>query len=521
MAESSGGCRQVGPEIKNYAYMKQKFPDAAAILFLMLIFWAGICYRITLPGIYMDAVNPDYIAARILFPALNNTVWVLPTIAFPILGNLYHGVQNLYVDIAVFKIFGISIETLRCAQALFGAGIVIFTYGIGVRATGNRIVSFAFSALLALDIAFISSFRTQFYIILGGEMWLFASLYVLLGNTKNGFFWSGVFYGLAIYGYFVLGFFAPAMAILVLSRPDARPVRWIAGFVMGMLTYVVGYGSLALRLGGVHEALEWIAGATRNLAPLSSKLSPIDSIQYTIQTAYYGLTNVGNEFMIFGTSQQSWWVKVKVAFFIIVALVALIRLRRSKAVLLLVLPVSYVAVAALLGNRLWVHHFSVLVPIFYLLCVAVFGELTRTSVSRAAIIAVCVLVAAGNIWQSSAFYRELEITGGTNRATSALSDLAADAVKHADTLYVFPDWGFFMSFALLTKNQIPYVIDLDQIRARKGASRHIEVAFWSKDDTEKYTNALAQNGAVNIHSASYPTRNGKEAFFTVTGDIQP
>ncbi|SEI16671.1 hypothetical protein SAMN05192544_102843 [Paraburkholderia hospita] len=487
----------------------------------MLIFWAGICYRITLPGIYMDAVNPDYIAARVLFPALKNPIWVFPTVAFPVLGNLYHGVQNLYVDIAVFKVFGISVETLRCAQALFGAGIIIFSYGVGVRATGNRIVSFAFSALLALDIAFISSFRTQFYIILGGEMWLFASLYVLWGNTKSGLFWSGVFYGLAIYGYFVLGFFAPAMAVLVLTRSDSRPSRWIAGFALGMLPYLIGYAFLALRLGGLHETLKWMAAKTQGLAPLSSKLSMIDSVRYTLHMAYLALSNIGNGLMTLGAGSEDWWVKAKVAFFVAVAIVALIRLRRSRAMLLVLLPISYVAVAVLLGNRLWVHHFGVLAPVFYLLCAAVLGDMARSGVSRGVVIGVCVLFAAGNISQSSGFFRELEITGGANRATSALNDLAADAVNRSDTLYVFPDWGFFMSFALLTKNQIPYVIDVDQIQTGKANSRHIEVAFWSKDDTGRYIDVLAQNGAVNIRSARYLTRNGKDAFFTVTGDLQP
>jgi len=501
--------------------MKYKTSDAAAVIFLMLIFWAGICYHITLPGIYMDAVNPDYIAARILFPNLNNPVWILPTIAFPVLGNLYHGVQNLYVDLAVFKMFGASIETLRCAQALFGAGIVVFSYAIGVRIAGNRLVSFAFSALLALDIAFISSFRSQFYIILGGEMWLFASLYALWGNARNAFFWSGVFYGLAIYGYFVLGFFAPAMVLLVLTRPNTRPFTWVAGFVVGMLSYVIGYAFLVLRLGGLHETLQWITGATRALSPLSSKLSLADSLRYTLQTAYYGLSNAGNGIMLVGAAQEGWWVKLKVAFFIVVSVFALVRLPRSRSMLLVTLPISYVTVAALLGNRLWVHHFSVLVPVFYLLSAVVLGEVLRKNSARWGVIIGCIFFAAANIWQSSIFHRELEITGGANRATSALNDLATDAVNRSDTLYVFPDWGFFMSFALLTRNQVPYVIDMDQINARKVGAKHIEIAFWSKEDTAKYRDLLVQNGAVNVRAGSYSTRNGKDAFFTLTGDLQP
>jgi hypothetical protein len=197
--------------------------DLIIVLVLTLIFWLGVLRQIDLPGLYMDAVNPDYLAAHVLNPGLDNPRWLIPTISFPILGNLYHGVQNFYVDLVTFSVLGISVASIRISQALFGAAIVMLLYLLTVLATRNRLAAFLGAALLATDIAFIASFRTQFYIILGGEMWLFASLVALWHGGRKGFFLSGVCYGISIYGYFVLGFFAPAMALLVMSRPEKRP----------------------------------------------------------------------------------------------------------------------------------------------------------------------------------------------------------------------------------------------------------------------------------------------------------
>ena len=138
------------PEIK-----LQRVPNAAdmvAILFVQAAFWIGILRHIELPGLYMDAVNPDYLAVQTLNPELSNPAWILPTAWFPILGNLYHGVQNYYLDLPLFWFFGSNIVTVRFSQALFGSIIVLLLYSVSIRATGNRLISFFASLALATNI---------------------------------------------------------------------------------------------------------------------------------------------------------------------------------------------------------------------------------------------------------------------------------------------------------------------------------------------------------------------------------
>ena len=85
-----------------------------------------------------------------------------------------------------FIFFGINIVSVRLAQALFGAFIVFLLYVALIRMQISRIIALVMSIGLATDIAFLASFRTQFYIILGGEAWLFCSLcFIPFNNISN------------------------------------------------------------------------------------------------------------------------------------------------------------------------------------------------------------------------------------------------------------------------------------------------------------------------------------------------
>ena len=67
-------------------------------LLLLLIFSLGVLRNNHLPGLYFDAVNPDYLAAKIL--AGNKYINHFPPWdTFPILGNYYHGVMILTLPV--------------------------------------------------------------------------------------------------------------------------------------------------------------------------------------------------------------------------------------------------------------------------------------------------------------------------------------------------------------------------------------------------------------------------------------
>ncbi|KPD15436.1 hypothetical protein ADM96_32690 [Burkholderia sp. ST111] len=525
--------------------------DFYVLSILLAIFWVGVLRHIELPGLYMDAVNPDYLAAHTLNPELNNPVWTIPTAWFPILGNLYHGVQTYYLALPIDAVFGMNIVSVRLGQALFGALIIALSFAIMIRTTGNRLLAFVAAAGLATDIAFIASFRTQNYIILAGEVWLLASILCLLlqpGPHRRAAwrpFLSGVCFGLAAYGYFVFLFFGPAVIWLAGSTAIGKTKRviaiWIGGVVVGMLPYVVGYASLVVALGDMSAAIAWIQAALHNLSPFSSQLSIWGDVANAGLLSQYAMTNTSNEFMLLGGRLHAMWPNLRLACVVLVLLCGLATTLSSKrmsnrshqtSALLIALPLVYILVASPLGTRLWAHHFSVLIPFGYLSTAIAASELMVGKDDRLlglakifpkVICVVGIVVLCLNVRQQNHFYSELEETGGVGLATNALTTLADDARPlKTSVVYVFPDWGFFMSFALLTNNQVPYALELSPnlISQHRQTANEIRIAIWKETDVQKYSALLDQYGVHSLQVQTYRRNDGVPAFYLIRGSLR-
>jgi hypothetical protein len=520
--------------------------DFWLLLVLQFVYWVGILHAVELPGLYMDAVNPEYLAARTLNPDLKNPVFALPTAFIPILGNLYHGVQNYYVGLPVFLLIGLNILALRIAQGLFGAITVAMVYLISRKATSRRFAAFAISLCLASDIAFIASFRTQFYIILGGMPWLLLSWYFASTSKRdsssgNRIILSGLFFGLSVYAYFVYLFFLPVFIISILAGENRYFVvkRWALGFSIGMLTYVFGYVSLFVALKGVGPGLQWINDAISGLAPLSSKLTFIDAANNSLRNLLYALENVANELMIFGSADADHKIKLKmiaigaITFLSLLVSVRTMRTGTSEFVVsqsnFVWLPFSYFLTAILLGNRLWVHHFAVFVPLVYLTASEVIAQgLTwrwqrlRNAAAIAMLIG-AVLYITGNFVQQRHFFQRLEHTGGVGKMSNAINLLAAESrALPVETVHFFPEWGFFMPFSFLTGNRVPYELSVspESLKAQAELKRAVRIAFWNSADEEKYRQVLNAAGFVDVAVKGYYQRDKRAAFYVISASPQ-
>jgi hypothetical protein len=188
-----------------------------------------------------------------------------------------------------------------------------------------------------------------------------------------------------------------------------------------------------IALGGTEPTMQWMTATIHALAPLSEKLSVWGGLQYAAARALLALTNGGNELMIFGQAVSGLWGSVKVWLFVAIGLTAicllvtpkrLLPLKRTAALLLVLLPCSYVLVGSVLGTRLWVHHFSVLVPLAYLIVAVVAAHIIQQEPRHAAtaVALICAIVfSLGNIHQGNNFYRRLTETGGVGKASNALT----------------------------------------------------------------------------------------------------
>ncbi|WP_156358040.1 glycosyltransferase family 39 protein [Stenotrophomonas sp. Leaf70] len=513
-------------------------------LVAVAVFWVCILRNVELPGLYMDAINPDYLAARWLNPGLSNPVWLIPGRPLPLLGNLYHGMQTLYAGLLTYGVLGTSVTSVRVAQALFGAFIVLFVWLALRRATTKPAIAAAMAVALATDMAFLGSFRTQAYIILAGQAWMMLGFYLAMRSVRDESpqRWvlplSGACMGLAVYGYFVFLFFLPPIMALVALGPGSRGgfrrvVHWGAGFVVGMLPYVIGYIELAVAVGGVGPFIEWMRNSLGALKPTEGSVSYLAGLGSAWSNGRMGLAGTGNELMMLNeqvsASLIGWRTGLAGLATVICVLGAWVDWRanpRLARILLAsaALPVSYVLCAGWFGSRLWVHHFTVLVAVSYLLLgLATYWLVARLPDRRwlkgigVAILGVLLTV---NVVQQNRVHAGLVATGGVGMSTDALTAMARSALTEKDrAVWFFPDWGFFMPFAFLTGNKVRYENEFtdDALARHAGSGREVRVAFWKREDQERHREVLERNGMKDVRLYSIDRRDGQPGLYVLTG----
>ncbi|MFK2878771.1 glycosyltransferase family 39 protein [Rhodanobacter hydrolyticus] len=514
----------------------------------MIVFLVCGLRHLDLPGLYMDSVNPDYLAAHALHPHLNNFRALLPGgEGIILLGNYYHGVQNYYLARFFLRIFGTSVVNIRLAQMLLGCVIVVACTALARRFTRSNAWALVCGLCLATDIAFIGSFRNQNYIVLGGFAWLCVSLLLLVPGreaepSRRGVFASGVFGGLAAYGYFVMLFFYPAVLGMVISRTRAKArsvLIWCAGVVIGLLPYIFGYLHMLQAFGGFAEFRAGMSNAVTNLHPVEQASTLIDRAQAVVQFAQMAMSDNENTIMAFEHSIPNTWGTFKPHLFVGVIAVLIgvwfygfaRRRETANATQLAWLPVSFIGVAAVaFGGRLGPHHFSVMIPLLYLLLVVLLaGALQHVDKEgrwhKGLALAVLVVVSGANLAQQQGYMHMLQKTGGVGRSSSALTAMAEEAYEDGkDAIYVFPDWGFYTSFALLTENSVPYVMDAAPSTLGNAAKQFPErkqfrLVFWSQGDAAKYTDAMMKSGISSITERGFHQRDGNIAFYMLEGQM--
>jgi len=521
-------------------FFENQFIQLSVIIFL---FFCGVLRNLDDSGLYMDSVNPEYWIARTLNPEIANPVWIPPTVGPPALLTLYAGTQNYYFELPIIKILGFSNFSLRFAQSLIGVFILLIVYKIISHVTSRPKVGFLATLLLAIDPSFVFSFRTQFQVMLGGIVWFLLSLYFLfksrIPDRSFTVYLSGISYGLAIYSYFIYVFFFPALLFIIIKKHRhnlAKNFRWILGLTFGLLPYAYGYLSMLVAVGSWKSTLELIKGWLVMLNPAaSSNESFLTRITSAVQLGYQAFLNVGNQSVLIGELSTPRSADLKWAAICLVLVGAIMLGIKGSAnstpsssrefiKIGCLLFVSYVFMAAIFGGRLAPHHFILLVPLVYMGIGLSLAQFLSVKVPKyylqSFVIFFVISVSSLSILQSNLTYNRLEETGGTGLATNALTNLAIDARQDPDnSIYIFPDWGFFMPFAFQTQNKVTYSLDASpaSIESYLTQDKVVKVAFWSIESWEKNKTAL-ENYGINFEWTKeiYWRSDRQPAFILVT-----
>ena len=463
-----------------------------------LAYAAVATHLITLPGIYADAINPDYLVARMLNPHPERSmVWVMFGNSLlgdraPVLISPYHGSQQYWLGLPLYALYGTTVTGVRLVHATFALGVLAALHALLVRAGVRPWFAAAVGGALALDPSFSYAFRTQAYITLAPAAWLLLGVYGLLravapDSARPGrwLFASGVFCGLAAVGYFVWAFVLPPVAWAAWRwRPDvsrARPaaVTWLGGLAAGAVAYPVGYVLAVRKAGGFAELLEFVRGqqatigAFRSSQPLDARLAHAwQTVDATVGTAWHQAMMFAGEAL--PVPGAAWKVALVAGLPYALWLAAEVQRRSSPLLrLLAALPVSFGAVSLLFGDRLGGHHFVTLVPLFYAALGVGLWSLRRPGRAGARIAAVVPLVvlvtlAALNVAGQAHVAEKLAQTRGKGFLSDAIHRFADDLNAMPDKPFLwFPEPALALPLVMLTRAGVPMSDRIDDPEPRR------------------------------------------------------
>jgi hypothetical protein len=460
-----------------------------------VLFVVSAAIAIDVPGVYMDAVNPDYMVVRLLNPAAREmAVWIMPGQLIlgklPVLAQLYQGALPFYFGLPAYLLFGTGLLGIRIAEIGFGlivlSGAWLFLWAFAIRPWMAAVGLCA----LALDPAFVMSFRTQAYIAILPLGLLLSSIAIAALGTAEGrrastvtLLSSGALAGLAFFGYFFYLF--PVLTIPVYLACVARSgvgtgrllALWSAGFAIGLSPYVLGYLRLLSAFGDVSGFLAYLRETLGGLQVARSSLTLAGRARYFLDMADLVFFNRGNGAMLLHAPGRSVGDLLRVALLLAVPTVVLaasVLARRAVPGLACcaALALGFFILTLIFGDRLWAHHFVAMVPIIYLGFIIALDRIAdrlSAPISRRGIVAVVLVpLTLVNGVNHRAFVADLRATGGVGLASDAIVRFAEQSKQdEPQTYFFFPDWGVFMPFAMITAGRFGYETDFDPTAARR------------------------------------------------------
>jgi hypothetical protein len=462
--------------------------DYAFALPALALFCVCALSHIRTPGMYMDAVNPDYLVLHDFGPKMKIPVWVLPGQLlfgfFPILIQIYHGALPFYFGFPIYLLFGTDIIGVRIANLEFGL-LVLAGAAFALRAFRIRpLIAGVALAALAIDPGFILDFRTQFYITTLPLALVFFAIGCVEREgselTARTARLAGILAGLSVYGYFIFFFLLPAAGAHVwrsvgpgATRKD-RLRNWGFGLAIGLSPYALGFVLIVFGVGGPGRFAQWLLDMLGALHIDRSAMTISERFAYAWNLIFLTTRAVGPAAMLIGALHIH-AAALKTALLLgVPGLAFLINCfirRRSEAVLFA--GISLLGLAAMFvifGNRMWLHHAAPVLPLLWFALAAALNQvLGRWNAGLGAALAALPIafLAYGNALDRQHAMIALEQTGGLRLSSDAILRFADDALHDTHpTLAFFPDWGVYMPFAMETQGAIPMSTSFDPAEAR-------------------------------------------------------
>jgi hypothetical protein len=448
------------------------------------------------PGLYMDSINPEYLVRWILHRDDGTRLMMPGNMLFgrlPVFtGTVYHGSTQLYFALPFFAALGINLASWRVVQFAAAAIIVVLVGRLARSSAGGRWLGvaaglFAAGGLVA-DPGFVLALRTQAYSCMFPVALLLAALAILRvgGDTEPSQrrrLLAGMLYGLAAFSYFIFILFGPAMLWILWRSVHRRQLAprlraygtWILGVIIGYLPFVVGVLLIAHSLGGLSQALHYMAHMSDSLhvgprqGGVTHRLTATArATALTVNGDWVSLTMVHKYAGPVGVLRATTGA-VTIAIGVSLSLITRSNPRCRQALQsVFALLASFWLGSFVFGDRLQGHHFAALIPLWYLavaLSLALVADRLRGLASSrsatwrlsatVAVTAVGCSVAGLGIAGQTTLHAELAGTGGAGLYSQAITALGVHLESEGNGAAVItPDWGYALPVEFLAGDNV-------------------------------------------------------------------
>lgn len=523
--------------------------------FPMFIYVALSLIQVTLPGLYMDSVNPDYFAAHIVNPN-NVPVWAYPDnilfepYRYPLLNSLYGGAVPAYIGLAFFEVFGYSVFSTRLLHIIYGLIIIYLCYKTVEFLSKNSKLATIIALVIAIDPTFIFAWRTQYYLQLFPLISFIIAVVLLVSVIKDmqgsitvnskKLATSGILAGISALGYFIFAFYFIVLFGVLFYYASKYKLKWkvsgiyIPSFLIGYSLFIYAHFSIILN--------EGLDGYINSLKDMSNAYGVADNLNNGFLDRIIHVKNLlinlpSGDFIanvIFGTDVSSlniykMFIPIIILIIIIYIAICFYSKEKIKAIvsdeilifqqLMILTIIFHITLGIVIGSSLNYQHFIMLLPIFYLvggIALFVLGlcikELLTNKTLFAKSVGLCALILL-LIFQMNnniKFFDNLNKTGGVGYYSDSINKVAEYSYNISeDEVMIFPQWGYWMGVATATGgNKEMWVLGgteqiIDEINRRPIKSAYyivLEAAMFEKgikeileDDTLYLKNSFAIN----------------------------
>lgn len=226
--------------------------DKFAIVIFMLI----SIININLPGLYMDSVNPDYLAVYLKKPQFTpawiyNDNFLAPDYRIPLLNSLYGGATPAYIGCLFWKVVGYNIFSVRILHVLYGMLLLYLFYKIIMKVTKKPSLASFCTILLAVEPTYVFAWRTQYYLQLFPLITFIPALYLIskeLTDIYSNGTWdkkriaiSAMLFGFSAWGYFIFTIYSASIFVMLLYVLIKKNIEKIKPLFIFCVNFLVGY----------------------------------------------------------------------------------------------------------------------------------------------------------------------------------------------------------------------------------------------------------------------------------------